>query len=517
MTNKSVLMVASENDAHPGAKVGGVGDVIRDLPANLKNHGLDVSTIIPSYGFLSRIEGIESLAFIDVPFMGHQYRVQLLRSSDPSNAATHYVLHHALFSIHGETVYCHDGDDRPFAKDATKFAFFCAAIAHGMVQEHIPKPDVIHCHDWHSAFLLILIRYSPQFELLTQIKTVFSIHNMAMQGVRPFSGDESSFEKWFPDLAYYPSEICDPLYRDCVNPIRAAIRFASVVHTVSPSYAREILQRSDHAAGIYGGENLQDELAARANDKQLIGILNGCEYPKKKIVKPSKSSFIAQADKDLCQWASASSIMSSAHWLAEKRIASFGKSKKTAFVVSSVGRLTEQKARLLLVDLGSGKTALDQLLLTLGDRGQLILIGSGDKNLEAAVIKVAGRHTNCIFLNGYSAKLADMLYAYGDLFLMPSSFEPCGISQLLAMRSAQPCLVHAVGGLKDTVKNNDNGFSFEASGLEAQARAMVNLFSELLTMKENSPEIWEGIVNKARKTRFSWDTVAQSYLEQLYS
>src|SRR6056300_946863 len=127
---------------------------------------------------------------------------------------------------------------------------------------------------------------------------------------------------------------------------------------------------------------------------------------------------------------------------------------------TSVGRLTDQKVLLLRQTMHNGKSLLDNLLLQIKGRARLVLLGSGDPLLEQFLLEVAGRHSNFIFLRGFSIGLSECLYRAGDLFLMPSSFEPCGISQMLAMRAGQPCLVHAVGGLLDTVTDGSDGFVF---------------------------------------------------------
>jgi starch synthase len=288
------------------------------------------------------------------------------------------------------------------------------------------------------------------------------------------------------------------------------------VHTVSPTYAKEIQQRSQADVGIYGGEGLELDLQQRAEQGLLFGILNGCDYPNAEASKPSKADIVSQARKELMLWAGKEKFLSSAHWLAEKNLEKYAKSKRKDFIISSIGRLTEQKARLLLEPCSSGKLALDEILSALGNKGRFIFIGSGDAKLELEIQKFMASHENFIFLNGFSPKLADMLYTFGELFLMPSSFEPCGISQLLSMRSGQPCLVHEVGGLKDTVRANDNGFSFKGDGLTAQADNFVSEFESALKLKLQSNVEWERIVDSAKATRILWRDAAVEYLQSLY-
>lgn len=514
MSEKKVLMVAAENDALPGAKVGGVGDVIRDLPHALTKQGWQVDVAIPSYGFLARLPELELVGECDVSFRGRPHRVQVLRMP---GAATNYIFHHAEFSPLGESVYCNDEAGRPFATDASKFALFCASVAQAMVAGLLPRPEVIHCHDWHSAFLLILLRYANEFRSLSHIRTVYTIHNLAMQGIRPVRNDESSLGTWFPTLHYSFDKVLDPRFPDCINPMRAGILLADKVNTVSPTYAQEILQQSHAEAGIYGGEGLERDLLQRQQRNELFGIINGCEYPSGKAYKPMARSKLAAMMLDgIEKWAGKHTQLQTAHWLAEKRIANWQGKKTAGMTLTSVGRLTDQKARLLQTRMPDNRPALYHMLDALGASGTFIMLGSGDPAMESFLVAATAEYKNFIFLNGYSDALSQELFKFGDLFVMPSSFEPCGISQMLAMRAGQPCLVNGVGGLKDTVTHTQNGFVFSGDTAQAQAIAMVNLLNEALGVYANSKEIWNGVVEQAKKARFTWDASAKDYIEQLY-
>lgn len=510
-------MVAAENDFLPGAKVGGVGDVLRDLPPALVAQGQQVDVVLPSYGFLVRLPGLELVGTTSVYFSRQIQQVELYRVPDSNGGAVHYILHHPGFAPHGEKVYCDDPGDRPFSTDATKFAFFCAAVASALTDQLLPIPNVLHCHDWHTAFLLMLLKYGPRYSVLSALKTVFTIHNLAMQGVRPFRGDESSLDSWFADLHYSAMDICDRHYPQCVNPMRAAIRLADIVHTVSPTYAEEILRPSHHDRGIYGGEGLQDDLLERYHQGDVIGIINGCEYPKgARYAAPAKKKVVALATSALTAWAGKERELRSVHWIAEKRLHQWSQKKSRGFTVTSIGRVTNQKVQLLQTRVAGGKTALEGMLERLGDRGQLIMLGSGDHGYENFLTEVSGRYENFIFLSGYSHELSLDLYRYGDLFLMPSSFEPCGISQMLAMRAGQPCLVNAVGGLRDTVMHKVTGYSFHGESAEQQAEAMVSVFAELIELHAVQPDEWKRVANAAAETRFTWESSAEAYVHMLY-
>ncbi len=519
MSNQRILMATAENDALPGAKVGGVGDVLRDLPPALVKQGLTVGVIIPAYGFLARLPNLETCGVFPVNFSGRTETVTLFKLElNEKQTTTQYILHHKNFSPKGETVYCNDNNNRPFATDATKFSFFSMAILEAIKQQLIPTPDILHCHDWHTAFLLILLKFSTDYTNLQNIKTIFTIHNLAMQGIRPFAGDDSSFEAWYPTLKYDPADICDINNPHCINPMRAAINLANKVHTVSPTYAREILHTSNQAAGIYGGESLEFDLQKRNENQDLIGIINGCEYPRRaRYAPPAKKSLLELATNNVVTWASKQTQLASAHFVADKRLKLWGSKKHRGFTLTSIGRITEQKARLLQTKLTSGKTALEGMLDLLGDKNQFIMLGSGDTSYEDFLVSVSGKHENFIFLNGYANDLPDQLYRYGDLFLMPSSFEPCGISQMLAMRAAQPCLVNRVGGLKDTVFHNGNGFCFEGKNITEQAENMLVILNYAMDKFTNKPEAWKNICRKASASRYTWDESAKQYVSQLFT
>jgi starch synthase len=209
-------------------------------------------------------------------------------------------------------------------------------------------------------------------------------------------------------------------------------------------------------------------------------------------------------------------LLASAHYIALQRLQSLT-GKRPGVLVTSVGRVVEQKLGLLQVVLDDGRTALETLLAELGDRGLLIMLGSGDPALEAVLRKVAARHQNFLFICGYASELAPALYRNGDLFLMPSSYEPCGISQMLAMRDAQPCLVHHVGGLRDTVRHEFDGFAFSGENRAAQAVALVRTFAGVLALREQSPARFKRIAAAASDARFRWSDSAEAYLRDLYT
>jgi len=190
-------------------------------------------------------------------------------------------------------------------------------------------------------------------------------------------------------------------------------------------------------------------------------------------------------------------------------------------IVTSVGRVTAQKVALFLQPVSgsdvAAPTALDGILRRLGDDSLFVMLGSGDPQLEAELHDVFARHDNALFVNSFSEALADRLYDCGDLFLMPSSFEPCGISQMLAMRAGQPCVVHGVGGLCDTVKDGETGFVFEGDNPADQAHAFVIAFQTAMHLRESDADRWKHVRRAAAAQRFTWAAAARAYIAGLYS
>jgi starch synthase len=477
--------------------------------------GLRQLVLSPAYGMFGRLPGARKMSTLDVPFGPTVLSVDVIEIPGADSRIRHISFEHPLFSPHGPgRIYCDDAAERPFASDAGKFALLAAAAARFVLNLETPATTV-HLHDWHAAFYLLLRGYDPQFAALQNIRTVFTIHNLALQGIRPLDGDESSLKAWYPNLHYDYATVVDPRYADCVNPMAIAIRLADKVGTVSPTYAAEILRPSDAAHGFVGGEGLEKDLAAAAKQLRLVGILNGCEYPKRDRRRPGWRRTLDTIGKELQLWRNRNDSLAALHRQAAERISALP-ARRPANVLTSIGRLTGQKASLFLQPVDGAATALDAILEKLAKRGVLILLGSGDPDLQRRMAEIARVHENFLFLCGYSESFSDMLYAGGDLFLMPSSFEPCGISQMLAMRSGQPCVVHAVGGLKDTVVEGINGFTFDGVTPAEQAGNFVSTVLSALSARKHDQDRWLKIRQNAEAARFSWQAAANRYRGDLY-
>ncbi|MDH3631000.1 MAG: glycogen synthase [Gammaproteobacteria bacterium] len=513
-----ILMVAAENGALPGGKVGGIGDVVRDIPAALAQRNCTVSVVTPAYGVFDSLDGARQLQVLRVKFAGRTEALKLFQLEQiGDDKVHHYVIEHPLFSSCGAgRIYCDDPPGQPFKTDASKFALFCLGVAEAIKKSVFAELEVLHLHDWHAAFLCILRRYDKSYRSLQDLRCVYSIHNLAVQGVRPFDKDDSSLEQWYPGLVYERNQLADPRWSDCVNPMASAIRLADAVHTVSPSYAEEILLPGDPDHGKHGGEDLDPDLRKARDEKRLFGILNGCDYSQQTGSALADWPTLLQRMRELVLlWASRNTSLASSHFIAHDSLGLLS-DQRPKMLLTSIGRITDQKVDLMRQPTSPGRPALLAALEAIGDEGMLIMVGTGDPDYEQFLSETAAIHRNFIYLRGFSEELAAALYQQGDLFFMPSSFEPCGISQMLALRAGQPCLVHHVGGLRDTVKDGDTGFTFTGDNPTAQADALVSTVQRALIQFQKKSSSWKAMRKAAAAERFEWADSIDAYLKLLY-
>jgi starch synthase len=524
-----IVHMAAENDSLPYAKVGGMADVVRDIAPALADLGHQVSVVMPGYGFLHQTNGAEQMANICFSFRGTLHDAQLYRvpAKRDHPGVTHYVIHHPfLEAVNAGTglhqIYVHDPDDQPFFSDGSRFACFCSAAAAALSREIIPRADVMHLHDWHMALVGLLRRYHPVCAPLQSVRTVFTIHNLALQGVRPLSGSSSSLSAWFPDISWDWLDVADPRWPDACNLMACGIRLADRVHTVSPTYAKEICLPDD-LPGFQGAQGLQAVLAHENDTGNLKGILNGCEYPAHRHPPVMEMpEMLRSFQRLIMQWSAGGQTVSSADFISSHNLSGLlqrcnrPRPDSARMVLCSVTRLTEQKVLLMRQGQDNGMSAMARILTALGDDGVYVLLGTGHDAFVRFFTHLEAWFPNFVFLHGFSDQAARILYANGDLFLMPSSFEPCGIGQMLAMRDGQPCVVHAVGGLRDTVRHEVNGFCFGGGDLDEQAQNFVDTACRAIGLFKNAPEKWQQIKNNAAGARFSWQHAAQQYMKKLY-
>jgi starch synthase len=448
-------------EAAPYAKVGGLADVAGSLPQALAALGHEVTLYLPLHGTIDRERfGIPAKgAMRSVPFGARNVRTTY-RATEREGVRVIFVDNARLLAR-----------DRVYgAKDDNKrYAFFCRAVFEDVRET---RPDVVHAHDWHAALLVPLVAKG-----LRRTASVFTIHNLAYQG------RTSADILKLIGLPRARMPIEDP--NEC-NPMARAIAAADIVSTVSQRYADEILTPQF-------GERLHGLLRARR--RNLVGIVNGIDT----------KTFDPAADPHIAEHYSAEDVSGKT----QDKVALQREGKlaldATAPLYGVVGRLVEQKGVDLL-------TAAAPQLLASG--GQLVVLGAGDPAYEAKWKDLAARSAGTLWLTlGFDAALAQRIYAGADMFLMPSRFEPCGLGQLISFRYGTVPVVHAVGGLAETVRDIDddptsgNGFSFDRYTPAAFASTIER------SMQRFRGPGWKVLVRRVMLEDHSWDASAKRYVE----
>lgn len=470
-----VLFTVSE--CVPFIKSGGLADVAGSLPKELLSLGTDVRVMIPKYGDIPAAyrNKMKKISEFTVP-VGWRNQYCGIEKLVVDGVTFYFIDNEYYFNRNGLYGYYDDGE---------RFSFFNKAVLESLV--HLDFfPDVIHCHDWHTAMIPFLLRVNYYHkERYGFIRTVFTIHNLQFQGIFP---KETLTDLLGIDERYFHPDQLE--FYGNVNFMKGGIVAADKITTVSPTY------RSEIQTAFYG-EKLEGLLKMR--DEDLIGILNGIDEdfynPKKDVllthpygIKDLKNKQLNKAD-------------------IQKHYRLPQKSDTPLLVM--ITRLTKQKGLDLV------RCVLDDILQ---EDVQMIVLGTGDWEFEQFFQSKAAQYPDQLKVHiGFNEGLAHKLYAGADLFLMPSLFEPCGLGQLIAMKYGAIPIVRETGGLNDTVHafneitGEGNGFSFNH----------FNAHDMLYTIRRafyyyQQKQVWEKIVHSAMSKDYSWAQSAFKY-NQLYA
>jgi len=475
-----VLQVSAE--LFPLLKTGGLADVAGALPAALAAAGAEPRLLVPGFPAI-RDALARECAVAPVALPWSEGRAALLRGWLPGFDMPAYVLDApGLFDRPGNP-YADDGGVA-YADNHRRFALLglaAARLAEGVDASW--QPDIVHAHDWHAGLACAHIAASRS-RRRTGARTVFTVHNLAYQGLFP----ADRFDDLGLPRAHYAVEGIE--FYGQVSFMKAGLHFADAITTVSPTYAKEI-QTPEQGCGL-------DGLLRRRADV-LHGILNGVDYG---VWSPAQDDAIAaryDAD-DARGKAACKAALQRECGLAER---------PDAPLFGIVSRLTEQKGLPLVLE------ALPDLL---DGGGQLVVLGSGDARLEAEFAAAAARHPGQVARRiGMDEGLAHRIVAGSDVMLVPSRFEPCGLTQLYALSYGALPLVHRIGGLADTVVDTTledlaagtaTGFVFKDFTADAYRRALRRAFALW-----SRPEYWARVRTSAMRRRFGWHGAARRYVD----
>ncbi|MCX7638898.1 MAG: glycogen synthase [Pyrinomonadaceae bacterium] len=458
-------------EAVPYSKTGGLADVAGALPKALKKIGLDSVLITPCY-LQTKGKYLWSVAIDDlwVDWRGFRYRAKAFYSE--ANGSPTFLIDAPEF-FHRSSIY-------GFREDYERFAFFSYA-ALCLIKRLGAPPDIVHLNDWHTGFAavkLALFRHIDPYWKNT--RTVFSIHNLAYQG--GFNADELwklGFGREFEINAF--------LYNGYASAMKAGIVVSDLLSTVSRRYSLEI-QTPEFGHGL--------DYFLRLRADRLFGIVNGIDYevwnPETDPLIPANYRLSDLSGKIICK---------------QKLLESFGlPSNLEKPVFASISRLTTQKGIDLIMNV-SGE------ILSTG--AYIIALGSGEWQYENFWQQLRDHMPDQVGVYiGYNEELAHKIEAGADIFLMPSRFEPCGLNQMYSLRYATVPIVHAVGGLDDTIEDFDavnftgNGFKFR----EFTSAAFLEKIYEALFFYHDK-ELWQRIQTNGMKEDNSWENAARKYLK----
>ena len=449
-----ILFVSAE--VAPIAKVGGMGDVVGALPKVLRSMGHDVRIFMPYYGFLADKMELPTEPVWQGSAMFNAFSVY--ETVLPGTDVPLYLFGHPAFDP--KRVYSGVDEDWRFTFFSNGAAEFCW---------NYWKPDVVHCHDWHTGMLPVWLHQSPD------IATVFTIHNLAYQG---------------PSRAKLEQMTWCPWYMQGHNEMAAAVQFANWVTTVSPTYAEQIKTKTY-------GETLEGLLSFVSD--RTSGIVNGIDT---EIYDPSNDPVIVKP------FTSATLDDRVENKIALQTEVGLTVDKE-AFLIGIVSRLVEQKGLDLVLQV------LDRFLAY--NDAQIVVLGTGDRYYETALWELSARYPGrmATYLL-YNDALARRIYAGADAFLMPSRFEPCGISQMLSMRYGCVPIVRRTGGLVDTVSQHEP-VSQTGTGYCFDRYEPLDLFSSLVRAAEGFrfKDQWRTLQQRGMAEDFSWTKSAIEY-EAIY-
>lgn len=464
-----ILIAASE--CVPFVKVGGLADVCGALGKYLKQAKHDARIILPLYKKINREKfGIKPVpGKFSIPFGGDSIEVSLAQTKS-DGATVIFVVNEKYFGR--DEVYGTEKGDYPDQNE--RYIFFSRAVL-GACKFINFKPDVLHCHDWQTGIIPAYIKtlYKTD-EFFARVKTVYTIHNIAYQGLF----EKSSFYlAGFSDREFTPDKL---EYYGKFNFMKSGLIYSDTISTVSPTYAKEIQSGNEFGRGMEG------VLAFRK--AAVFGIINGIDY----------DLWNPETDTDIKKNFSAKDVRNKSE-CKKAFLTELGIADKNSFLIGMISRIDPQKGFDMVAE------SIAQLLQR---KISLIILGKGTKEYQDKLVEISRKYPARVAVKiEFNDVLAHKIYAGCDAFLMPSKFEPCGLGQLIAMRFGTVPIVAKTGGLADSV-DEKTGFLFGVNDREG----MITAIDSALALFKNKKK-WEVLVKRCMTKDFSWGNSIKEYIE----
>ncbi len=475
-----IAFAASE--VYPYAKTGGLGDVIGTLPIELSKLGHEALVFLPRYNTITiedyNLKLCDDIGEIPIRIASNIYKVQVYTTTLPVSNVIVYFIDCPHYFCRFE-IYTKDNDEDE------RFILFSKSIIETL-QRLKYAPDVIHCNDWHTGLLPVLLKENYGWDkLFHNTATVFTIHNIAYQGI--FTKDTFRKADINPEHAA-PGEIGE--YYGNINFLKTAILTSDIINTVSETYAKELLTE-EFGAGM---ENF-----LKRREKDFFGILNGADY---NIWNPGKDIYIPN------QYTSSDLSVKLKNKTALLKRVNLPQDKNKP-LIGIISRLVEQKGFNLFEDSAEQLMKLDALW---------VVLGNGEPKYEEMFSALVKKYPEKISLYlGYYDELSHLIEAGSDIFLMPSRFEPCGLNQIYSLKYGTVPVVRKTGGLADTVEDWDEslsneiqsgtGFSFK----DFSPQMLIDTLQRAITYYKNKPT-WKKIQLNGMCKDYSWKKSAEKYV-----
>jgi starch synthase len=474
MTPLRVVFIASE--AAPFAKTGGLADVAGSLPNALRQLNVDIRVVLPGYRevFEHSLRHEPACSNLNT-WLGSQRLTFQVRKLSIENIAPIYVIDREDMFDRPHLYGNADGD---YYDNAERFIFFCRAVA-ALMHSWDFAPQIIHCNDWHTGLIPLYMQMEPAFH---RFKTLFTLHNLGYSGL--FSRDKFALTG-LDSLHYQPDGL---EFYGKWSMLKAGLVYSRAVSTVSPTYAREI-QTPEYGKGLDG--------VLRNRRASVFGLLNGVNYqmwrPETDAVIPARYTPDDLSGKRICK-------------AALIRACQLDESLMDCPVIGIVSRLDVQKGIDLVIPI------LSELIGSL--KVGLVILGTGDGDLQQSLQRAGEPYPDAFaFIQRFDEELARTILAGADMLLVPSRYEPCGLTQLYAMKYGTVPVVRATGGLNDTVSEvnertgEGTGFTFKL----ADSTDCLTAIQKAVGVYR-MPLIWRRIQTNGMSMDFSWEKAARNYL-----